>query len=48
MHNLKMLEFWKKWEIEKWKNWKFWNFEKNGKLKNGKMENFGILEKMEN
>ena len=37
------MEVWKKWEIEKWKNCKFWIFGKNGKLKNGKMENCGTV-----
>ena len=41
----KKLEFWKTWIFEKWKPGKFWNLGKNGFLKNGKMEHFGILEK---
>ena len=54
-----ILEFWKKWNIENWTNGTFWNFGTNGKmdkwkilengnLKNGQMEHFGFLEKMEN
>ena len=47
MEKWNILGFWKKWIFEKGENGKFWNFGKHGFLKNGKMDNFGILEKME-
>ena len=45
---VKKLKNVKFWNFEKWENGKFWNFGKNRFLKNGKMENFENLEKMEN
>ena len=58
--NLQKLEKWTTWKMEKWKKWNaletwnkleievIWENGAHGKLKNGKTETFGKMEKMEN